>query len=167
MRILLLGALLALSGECGLLLGGELGVEAGGGLAAGGDGLARSEQGVLLVLDHEHAVGGDGALEGDGGDAEHFGFDLERVCVLFLRWKIPAREILFHAFIKNQCNAFLKQLVSSRSICFKVTRSVPSCCGDFFSDSLTKEEKETKIQKQDTDSFHHHHHFSLTFHPEL
>lgn len=74
--VLLASILLAFSGELGLFGVRELAVESGGLLATFADGLALSEKRVLLVLDHEHAISGDGALgskEGDG-EAEHFFF---------------------------------------------------------------------------------------------
>jgi len=64
-------ALLALGGELRLLAGGELVVELGGLLAAGADGLARGQERVLLVLDHEDTVRGQRALQADGTKTEH------------------------------------------------------------------------------------------------
>ena len=72
---LLAGVLLAFSSELLLLGVRELSVESGGLLAAFADGLAVLEDGVLLVLHHEDAVGGDGTAglgEEGAGETEHF-----------------------------------------------------------------------------------------------
>ena len=86
-KFLLAGELLTFSGELLLFGISELSVEGSGLLAAFADGLAVLEDGVLLVLHHEDAVGGDGTAglgEEGAGETEHYSFYFGIVLVLEL-----------------------------------------------------------------------------------